>query len=164
MCVLTRIADEEAMKTKKGVRMKAPGSSDILVDELFATTVRLRAFTDARLRECGASVARVRAMRMLAASPEPLRMRDLGEMLGVAARTTTTIVDSLEREGLVERLRHPVDRRAFLLTLTELGRERHQEAEAVDREALAEATRGLDDADRARLRELLAVIRRAVSE
>jgi DNA-binding MarR family transcriptional regulator len=73
-------------------------------------------------------------------------------------------VDSLEREGLVERLRHPVDRRAFLLTLTELGRERHQEAEAVDREALAEATRGLDDADRARLRELLAVIRRAVSE
>jgi len=163
MCVLTRIADEDETK-KKGVRVKAPGSSDILVDELFATTVRLRAFTDARLRECGASVARVRAMRMLAASPEPLRMRDLSEMLGVAARTTTTVVDSLEREGLVERLRHPVDRRAFLLTLTALGRERHQEAEAVDREALAEATRGLDEADRARLRELLAVIRRAVSE
>jgi DNA-binding MarR family transcriptional regulator len=117
---------------------------------------------DARLREHGASVARLRAMRMLAAADEPLRMRDLSEMLGVAPRTTTTVVDSLERDGLVERVRHPVDRRAYLLALTELGRERHREAEAVDRDALALATGGLDQSERTRLRELLAAIRAAV--
>jgi DNA-binding MarR family transcriptional regulator len=143
--------------------MQPPGSSDVLVDELYVTTNRLRTFVDARLREHGASVARLRAMRMLAASPEPLRMRDLGEMLGIAARTTTTIVDSLERDGLVERVRHPVDRRAFLLTLTELGRTCHREAEAVDRDALALATGGLDEESRIRLRELLAVVRGTIA-
>ncbi|MFC1410020.1 MarR family winged helix-turn-helix transcriptional regulator [Streptacidiphilus sp. N1-12] len=144
--------------------MKAPGSSDILVDELFQTITRMRTFVDARLREHGASVARLRALRMLAASPEPLRMRDLGEMLGIAARTTTSMVDSLERDGLVERIRHPVDRRAFLLTLTETGRLRHLEAEEVDRAALAAATGGLDAGERAKLRELLATLRRTIAE
>ena len=142
--------------------MKAPGSSDPLVDELYVTTNRLRTYVDARLRECGASVARLRAMRMLAAAPEPLRMRDLGELLGIAARTTTSVVDGLERDGLVERIRHPVDRRAFLLALTEAGRTRHREAEEVDRDALATATGGLDAEERARLRELLALIRETI--
>lgn len=142
----------------------APGSSDVLIDELFATTVKVRAYTDAKLRVGGASVARLRAMRMLAASAEPLRMRDLSEMLGVAARTATSVVDGLERDGLVERVRHPVDRRAFLLNLTPLGRRRHLEAEAVDSAALATATGGLAPEDRARLRELLALIREAVAE
>ena len=128
--------------------MGVPGSSDILVDELFATTNRLQTYVNARLRVHGASVARLRALRMLASSPEPLRMRDLSEMLGVAARTTTALVDSLERDGLVERVRHPVDRRAFLLSLTPLGRTRHTEAEEVDRQALATATGRLGPAAR----------------
>ncbi|QMU76188.1 MarR family transcriptional regulator [Streptacidiphilus sp. PB12-B1b] len=144
--------------------MAAPGSSDILVDELFATTHRLQTYVNARLRVHGASVARLRALRMLASSAEPLRMRDLSEMLGVAARTTTALVDSLERDGLVERVRHPEDRRAFLLSLTPLGRTRHTEAEEVDRQALATATGRLAPAERARLRELLALIRDTVAE
>lgn len=139
--------------------MKVTGSSDILVDELYVTIGRLRGYVEARLRGHGASVARLRALRMLAAAPEPLRMRDLSELLGVAPRTATTMVDSLERDGLVVRLRHPEDRRAFLLTLTELGRTRHAEAEEVDRDALAVATGGLDPEQRAQLRELLAVVR-----
>jgi len=67
--------------------MPVPGSSDILVDELFATTTQIRTFVEARLKVRGASVARLRAMRMMATSPDPLRMRDLSEMLGVAPRT-----------------------------------------------------------------------------
>ena len=144
--------------------MGVPGSSDVLVDELFTTTQRLQAYVNSRLRVHGASVARLRALRMLASSPEPLRMRDLSDMLGVAPRTTTALIDSLERDGLVERVRHPVDRRAFLLSLTPLGLTRHAEAEEVDRQALAAATGGLDQAERDRLRELLAQIRRAVEE
>ena len=144
--------------------MGVHGSSDILVDELFATTQRLQAYVNSRLRVHGASVARLRALRMLASSPEPLRMRDLSEMLGVAARTTTALVDSLERDGLVERVRHPADRRAFLVSLTPPGRIRHAEAEEVDRQALAAATGRLGPAERARLRELLAEIRGAVTE
>jgi DNA-binding MarR family transcriptional regulator len=144
-------------------RTAVPGSSDILIDELYATTRRLRTYVEDRLRGSGMSVARLRALRMLAAAPEPLRMRDLSDMLDVAPRTATAIVDSLERDGLVERSPHPGDRRAFLLALTEAGRERHQQAEEVDRDALARATSGLDAEARERLRALLATVRASVS-
>ncbi|WP_329130830.1 MarR family winged helix-turn-helix transcriptional regulator [Streptomyces sp. NBC_00670] len=141
--------------------MAVQGSSDVLVDELYETTHGLRQFVEARLREKGASVARLRALRMLASAEEPLRMRDLSERAGIAARTATTIVDSLERDALVERVRHPRDRRAFLLRLTDEGRRCHSEAEDVDRLALAEATARLSAPDREQLRTLLARIREA---
>ncbi|WP_063795981.1 MarR family winged helix-turn-helix transcriptional regulator [Streptacidiphilus griseoplanus] len=136
-----------------------PRSSDVLIDELFETTVCLRTYVDARLRGHGMSVSRLRALRTLATAPDPMRMRDLSDVLGLAARTVTTMVDALEREGLVERLPHPTDRRAYLLTLTPLGRTRHREAEEIDRDALATATGGLTGPDRERLRELLGVLR-----
>ena len=138
------------------------GSSDALVDELFETTVLLRSFAESRLRPIGSSVARLRALRMLAREGVPLRMRDLSEMLGVAARTTTTIVDSLEHDGLVERVRHADDRRAFLITLTDAGRAHYDQAEAVDTRTLADATGALSDQEREQLRELLSKVRQAV--
>ncbi|KUN76041.1 MarR family winged helix-turn-helix transcriptional regulator [Streptomyces griseoruber] len=144
--------------------MAVQGSSDVLVDELYETTQQLRRFVENRLRTSGASVARLRAMRMLARAERPLRMRDLSEMTGVAARTTTSIVDSLERDGLVERVRHPDDRRAFLLRLTDDGLRCHREAEEVDRLALSEATAGLTPEDRARFRALLTVVREATAD
>ncbi|WP_079079133.1 MarR family winged helix-turn-helix transcriptional regulator [Streptomyces sp. DSM 15324] len=144
--------------------MAVQGSSDVLVDELYETTQQLRRFVEHRLRAGGASVARLRAMRMLARAERPLRMRDLSEMTGVAARTATSIVDSLERDGLVERVRHPDDRRAFLLRLTDDGLRCHREAEEVDRLALAEATAGLTPEDRERFRTLLAVVREATTD
>ncbi|MEU6608566.1 MarR family transcriptional regulator [Streptomyces shenzhenensis] len=143
--------------------MAVHDSSDILIDELYETTHQLRQFVEIRLRANGASVARLRALRMLARAERPLRMRDLSELTGVAARTTTSIVDSMERDGLVERVRHPHDRRAFLLRLTDEGLRCHREAEEVDRLALAEATATLDTADRAHLRTLLAHIRKTTA-
>jgi DNA-binding MarR family transcriptional regulator len=139
-------------------------SSDVLVDDLFRTTVRLRTYVDAQLRGHGLSVSRLRLLRALATSTEPLRMRDLGEALGVAARTVTSLVDALEREGLVERIRHPTDRRAYLLALTDLGRTTHARAEEIDRTALATATGSLTAQQRALLLELLAVLRDSVPD
>lgn len=140
------------------------GSSDALVDELFTTTVVLRSFAESRLRPMGSSVARLRALRMLAREDEPLRMRDLSEMLGIAARTTTTIVDSLEQDGLVERVRHADDRRAFLISLTDAGRAHFEQAEAVDTQALADATGTLSAQEREQLRALLGKVREAVQQ
>jgi DNA-binding MarR family transcriptional regulator len=138
------------------------GSSDALVDELFDTTVVLRSFVESRLRPIGSSVARLRALRMLAREGTPLRMRDLSALLGVAARTTTTIVDSLEQDGLVERVRHLDDRRAFLISLTDAGRAHYEKAEAVDTQALADATGTLSSREREQLRALLGKVREAV--
>jgi DNA-binding MarR family transcriptional regulator len=139
-------------------------SSDVVVDDLFRTTVRLRTYVDAQLRGHGLSVPRLRLLRALATSVEPLRMRDLGDVLNVAARTVTSLVDALEREGLVARVRHPTDRRAYLLALTDLGRSTHAKAEEIDRAALALATGSLTAEQRALLLELLGVLRASVPE
>ncbi|WP_327290437.1 MarR family winged helix-turn-helix transcriptional regulator [Streptomyces sp. NBC_01198] len=139
-------------------------SSDVLVDDLFRTTVRLRTYVDAQLRGHGLSVPRLRLLRALATAAEPLRMRDLGDVLNVAARTVTSLVDALEREGLVVRLPHPTDRRAYLLALTDRGRTTHAKAEEIDRAALALATGSLSAGQRGVLLELLAVLRESLPE
>ena len=46
-------------------------------------------------------------------------MSDLKKELGVTATNITALVDSLERDCLVERKPHPTDRRATVIDLTE---------------------------------------------
>jgi DNA-binding MarR family transcriptional regulator len=55
------------------------------------------------------------------AAPGRVRMGDLSSALGVTARNITTIVDALERDGVLVRRPDPTDRRAILLELTEKG-------------------------------------------
>ncbi|MDG4826629.1 MarR family transcriptional regulator [Asanoa sp. WMMD1127] len=50
-----------------------------------------------------------------------LRLGDLAEKLHIAPRSTTEVVDDLERRGLVERHPDPADRRATLVALTTEG-------------------------------------------
>lgn len=64
-------------------------------------------------------------------------MRDLGDELGVTARNVTGLVDALQRDGLVERLPHPGDRRATLVRLTPAGERVSGELLAEQRDALA---------------------------
>ncbi|SNT59697.1 DNA-binding transcriptional regulator, MarR family [Asanoa hainanensis] len=51
----------------------------------------------------------------------PLRLGDLAEKLHIAPRSTTEVVDDLERRGLVERHPDPADRRATLVAMTTAG-------------------------------------------
>jgi DNA-binding MarR family transcriptional regulator len=51
----------------------------------------------------------------------PQIMSELSDELGVTARNITSLVDALEREGLVRRTPHPTDRRATIIELTEQG-------------------------------------------
>src|SRR5437764_15296273 len=62
-------------------------------------------------------------MRLLGAlsDRQPLRMGDLAARLGLTARTITTLVDALEREGLLARRPDATDRRATLIELTDTG-------------------------------------------
>lgn len=65
----------------------------------------------------------------------PLIMRDLAGALGMTARNITAIVDALEAAGFVARRRHPTDRRATLIELTDAGRVEIDQArlQAVDK-------------------------------
>lgn len=58
----------------------------------------------------------------------PRMMRELAEHLAVAVNSITSIVDNLERKGMVRRHRSEEDRRVVRVELTDTGREVHQSA------------------------------------
>ena len=62
---------------------------------------------------------------------EPMTQKALGDMLRIDRTTMVTLIDDLERKGLVVRQRHPRDRRAFLVWPTEPGRTAKTEAVAI---------------------------------
>ncbi|MCA1731578.1 MAG: MarR family transcriptional regulator [Actinobacteria bacterium] len=89
-----------------------------------------RRWVRARLKSFGIGYAWMRALGVLYCGEGPLIMSDIGEELGVTPRNVTKLVDELEAEGLVRRLPHPSDRRATLIDLTEVGREKIAEGYA----------------------------------
>jgi DNA-binding MarR family transcriptional regulator len=61
-------------------------------------------------------------MAQLERAREGLRMSELSKRMMVTGGNVTGITDMLEREGLVERVADPLDRRATLVRLTGAGR------------------------------------------
>ena len=91
----------------------------------------------------------------------PQRMSALAHRNEVAPRTVTTLVDGLERRGLVHRTSDPEDRRAVLVEITEKGAALMQEIEW-GRQALAdEFVTGLTPAERVEFARLLRKLRPA---
>lgn len=83
----------------------------------------LQASVDDALRPHGLTFARYEALVLLSFSQRgSLPMRMMGERLQLHPTSITNIVDRLEADGLVRRLRHPSDRRTTLVEITEPGR------------------------------------------
>jgi DNA-binding MarR family transcriptional regulator len=78
----------------------------------------------------------------------------LAEPLNVHRNVMVGLVDELEERGLVERRRHPVDRRAHAVHLLPAGRELHAEAEALVTEFEAKLLGGLSAQEAATFVEL----------
>lgn len=66
--------------------------------------------------------------------PDGLRMKDLSSYLMVTGANVTGLTDELAREGLVQRVASPTDRRSFIVALTPKGRAQF-EAMAQEHEA-----------------------------
>jgi MarR family transcriptional regulator for hemolysin len=81
---------------------------------------------------------------------------DLARAVGIEGPTLTRHLDGLERAGLVERRRDPTDRRAVQVELTEAGERLHAALLKAVISFNRQLTAGLDDAELARLREMLA--------
>ncbi len=77
----------------------------------------------------GLSFGKMRALRRIA--PRPLSMSELAALLGMDPPNLTTVVDGLERSGLVERHAHPTDRRVKLVAATAKGAELAHQAEEI---------------------------------
>src|SRR5215813_9501645 len=62
-------------------------------------------------------------MAQLARHPDGLKMGELSKLMMVTGGNVTGITDQLEKDGLVERVTLPKDRRAWQVRLTAKGRE-----------------------------------------
>jgi DNA-binding MarR family transcriptional regulator len=73
----------------------------------------------------GLSEGRMQLLFRLRKAPEQsIAMAELAESMGVSPRNITGLVDNLERDGLVERVPDPRDRRSVLARLTEKGEQK----------------------------------------
>ncbi len=95
---------------------------------------------------------------------ERVRMGDLAEALGVTPRNITTIVDGLEREGLLARRPDPTDRRAILLELTEKGWAHVEQVHALQRDLAERMFAPLNAHERCALYGLLTRLARGIAE
>ncbi len=86
----------------------------------------------------------------------PKTQIDLGRQLWVDRTSMVALVDDLEKNGDVKRERHPEDRRAYLIQLTEQGITTLARAREIADEVEDEIFSALSDEERDQLRRLLA--------
>jgi MarR family transcriptional regulator, transcriptional regulator for hemolysin len=121
-----------------------------------------RAFDDA-LADAGGS-GPVWLIVLSLKSGRATTQKELADAVGVKAATMTHHLDALERDGVVERVRDPANRRVLRPTLTKKGDELF---ERLREAAVAFDTRirqGIGDEDEQRLRALLERLRANATE
>jgi MarR family transcriptional regulator for hemolysin len=89
--------------------------------QLVLVARRWRSLLDEHLRRIDQSSARMEAMSAILASPPLSAQVDIAKRLRIEGPTLTRMLDTLEKDGLVERLPDPTDRRTNKLRLTPGG-------------------------------------------
>jgi len=114
------------------------------------------------LRRHGLSTAARILLATLEGAHEPLSQSAIAERLFITGASVSSLVDTLERKGLVRRVRSPIDRRSTLVELTDA-------AYPIIDAYLAEVTTlhahefaGLDEQERETLATLLAKVAAAI--
>lgn len=126
---------------------------------LVRTGDQLLAGIDQALRHHRLSRAGREALAVLDGAGQPLSPTAIAERLIVTTASVTSLLDTLERRGLVERRPDPTDRRRLLIVITQDGKaivdQFLPEVVALQTAALA----ALTEAQRQQLVELLATVR-----
>src|SRR5689334_5232801 len=127
---------------------------------LLTCTQMIERVVRSRLRERFATtLPRFDLMAQLERHPEGLKMNELSRRLMVTGGNVTTIVDQLEKEGLVERLDEPDDRRAFRIHLTRAGEKSFAEMAREHEEWVVSLLAGLTKREQDELLKLLAKVK-----
>ena len=131
-----------------------PAGFGDLPSVFFALAHEVKRLANARYQGSGLSMARLMVLHELV-DRGPIRIGSLSTCLNVAARTMTSTVDGLVREGLVERQTDPTDGRAVVVSLTVRGRRQYERGVEVRDGVLAEVFDVLDDRERDQLASVL---------
>jgi DNA-binding MarR family transcriptional regulator len=98
---------------------------------------------------------RTYAVLMALATEDGQSQRQLSARLGIHRNAMVTVIDALEADGLVKRMAHPDDRRAFAITLTDRARGLLPNLDEAARALEDTITAPLSPVERNTLRELL---------
>ena len=123
-----------------------------------------RLLIDKQLKHLGIGQAGWMTIATIAKSAEPMSQRALADLVGVEGPSMVSMLDRLEREGLVTRSASPTDRRVKLVHLTDAGTTLYKQ---VKEQASAVRLALLGDIDPARLKaatELLELLRARIEE
>ena len=107
----------------------------------------------------GTTLPRFDLMAQLERHRAGLKMNELSRLLMVTGGNVTAIVDQLEKEGQVERLDEPADRRAFRIRLTKSGEKSFAEMARAHEQWVVELLAGLSGRERDELLKLLAKLK-----
>jgi DNA-binding MarR family transcriptional regulator len=114
--------------------------------------------------EFGTTLPRFDLMAQLERHREGLKMNELSRLLMVTGGNVTAIVDQLEKEGLVERLDEPADRRAFRIRLTRAGDKTFAEMARAHEQWVVALLSGLSRREHEELLKLLAKLKQHAME
>jgi DNA-binding MarR family transcriptional regulator len=118
-----------------------------------------------RLRhQFATTLPRFDLMAQLERRREGLKMNELSRLLMVTGGNVTAIVDQLEKEGLVERVDEPADRRAFRIHLTRTGEKSFAEMARAHEEWVVELLAGMGRREQDELLRLLAKVKQHAVE
>ncbi|MET7752845.1 MarR family transcriptional regulator [Micromonospora sp. NPDC005367] len=92
------------------------------LEQVFAFAVTVEHYMQAGIAARGLTRARATVIWQLHRHG-PTTQQQLARAIGVTARNVTALVDGLQDSGFVRREPHPSDRRAFLVHLTDTGRQ-----------------------------------------
>ena len=118
-----------------------------------------------RLRqEAGITLARFDFMAQLHRHPDGLAMSVLSRYLMVTGGNVTGLADELEKEGLVERIMDPNDRRSSRVSLTRKGRRLFDKLAATHESWIVSMFERMGTAEMRQLYELLGRLRIQLAE
>lgn len=78
---------------------------------------------DRHLKHSGLSMSSWMAIGLIASETRPLTQTELAQLLGLEDASMVPLIDRLVKQGLLQRVQPPEDRRKRLLVLTEKGNE-----------------------------------------
>ena len=124
---------------------------------IMATARAIRQAYDLRFAELGLNLSEASLLAYVEESGAHTQTR-LAERLGIGRAAMGSVIDSLEKRGLVERNPDPDDRRVWLVDLTASGKEMVEQVTDRDIVLRKELRAGISRDDRHKLAEVLVAL------
>jgi DNA-binding MarR family transcriptional regulator len=157
------MGDLSAVDVPADFEREFPGASrsaTLVAANLVRTATGLLAEIERPPREAvGLSVSAFQVLAILDGAGEPLTGQAIAEQLLVTSASMTSLLDTLQRRGLIERRPHPTDRRKILIHLTEQAQRTIDQQLPIVHGSITQAMADLTEAEREQLLGSLTKIR-----